>query len=207
MIIINTEEKTNIVFSVLYNSSFLNNGLKKEGITKESSNIYFRIFRTAILGNILYKEGVRKIEEEDEMESEIIALLFESFLFLIRSAYDQLLKSIKKSFKNELPEGFNNFIKNVKNGKYPEIDIKFKEYLLSERFNFEELRNFRNSMKMKTASVFVYVKNKTYHINASVYSDNKSGRLKEVDCELANLVLRYTISLSVLMFYLDKFKK
>ena len=208
MIIIDVKKKKSFVFGIWYNCPFLKEGLKKEGITKKSSNIFFRIYRVAILADILYKEGSKKAKKEDEIiqtESDIIALFFESFLFLLRTIYDDLLKILENNFKGELPKSFDKFIKNVEKGKYPEIEGKFKKYLLSKRFNFKEIRNFRNSIKMKTASTSAYIKNNVYHINALIYDNNTPNKPQKIDKELSVLTLDYVISLSLLMYYINRF--
>ena len=125
MINIDVSKPTGPVFNVLFNSPFLKEGLAKERNLR-TSNIFFRIFRTAVLGNILYQEGKRKFKKpEVDAELEILAIFFGSFMFLLRSAYDYLLDTLQNNCKDELPSSFNKFVKAIKQGRYPEIKGRF----------------------------------------------------------------------------------
>lgn len=202
MIIIDVHKAGSPVFNLIYNNPLLKKGLKKERNLK-TANIFIRIFRTAILGDILFKEGYRK--SINKAEEEVLATFFESFIFLLRSVYDYLLDTLRYECKEKLPQSFNNFIKQIKNGKYPEIKGRFREHLLREAFSFEEIRNLRDSIKRQTASVYIYMKNKKPHVHATVYGRNKSEK-NTIDMELSQIIFNYSAILSILMFYINKMK-
>jgi len=202
MIIIDVNKPGSSVFNLIYNNPFLKKGLKKQRNLK-TAQIFIRIFRTAILGDILFKEGHKK--NINGAEEEVLAALFESFMFFLRSVYDYLLDTLRYECKENLPQSFNDFVKKVKNGKYPEIKGRFREHLLKEAFNFEEIRDLRDSIKRKTASVYIYTKNKKPHIHAVVYGRNKSER-HIIDTELSQIIFNYAAALLILMFYINKMK-
>jgi hypothetical protein len=204
MIIIDEKEPIGPVFSLIYNNPLMKKGLKKERNLK-TANIFSRLFRVATLGDILYKQGKRKFDKEGA-ETEILAVFFESFIFLLRTVYDYLLDTLQYECKEKLPESFNHFIKNIKKGRYPEIQGRFREHLLNKAFSFEEIRNLRDSIKRKTASVYIYLKDKTPYVHAIVYERNKSEK-NIIDMELSQIVFNYTAIVSILMFYIDRIKR
>jgi len=188
---------TSYAFHALVLNYFVKNVLSKRK-DKTSVQIYFRLFRAGIIGDILYKAGEGQVEDiESEVNSEILAALFEGYLALARSIYDYLLIFLKEQYGVE-QTSFNDFIKKVKQGKYEGIDEKFKRHLDNKLFS--DLRNLRNSVIHKTANLFVYVKEKKYRIEGTIYRDDKTK--ESLDESLYLLVFGYTTSLLLLMSYI-----
>lgn len=192
------DKPSSYAFHALSQNYFVKNVLHKRK-DKISSQIYFRLFRTGVIGDILYKAGEKEINNSDhDVNNEILAGLFESYLTLARSIYDYLLIFLKDQYGVE-EKSFNKFLKKVQSGKYIEIEEKFRKHLNNKIFS--DLRNLRDSSVHKTANVFIYVKNKKYRVDANVYSDG--GVLKEkLDESLRTLIFVYTTGLLLLMAYI-----
>jgi len=133
--VIDFTQASTYAFFGLSQNYFVKEVLEKRD-DKKSKQLYFRLFRTGLVGDILFKKGTKHIESENHTaEMELLAGLFESYMFLIRTIYDYLLHFLKKY--NVKESSFNDFLKKVKNDKYPALDEKFKKHLLNTRL-FDE---------------------------------------------------------------------
>lgn len=66
---------------------------------RKSTQLYFRLFRTGLIGDILYKKADEYLEsEEHTAEMELLAGPFESYMFLVRSVYDYLLHFLREKY-------------------------------------------------------------------------------------------------------------
>jgi hypothetical protein len=167
---------------------------------KTSTHLYFRLFRTGIIGDMLYKAGQIHVEElEHDVNNEVLAALFESYLALARSIYDYLLIFLKEQYGVK-QESFNDFLKKVNKGEYKEIDKKFRDHL--DNKIFADLRNLRDSVIHKTANLSIYVKDGEYRIEGTLYRDDKVN--ERIDESLYALMMKYTTSLLLLMSYITE---
>jgi len=197
--IIDFKQPTTYGFTAVALNYFVEEILKKREDLK-SKHLYFRLFRTGVIGDILYKKGEEYIEsEEHEPDNELIAALFESYLFLARTVFDYLLHFLKEQYGVK-ESSFYAFLKKVESGHYPEIKGKFREHLINSKF-FEEIRALRDSIKRQTPYIFVYVKDNKYRVEGTIY--NRSGEKKEsFDEELRLKMFGYSTALLILMAYI-----
>lgn len=192
------DKPSSYAFHALSQNYFVKNVLHKRK-DKISSQMFFRLFRTGIIGDILYKAGEQEINDsKHDVNHEILAGLFESYLTLARSIYDYLLIFLKDQYNVE-QKSFNKFLKKVQLGEYPGIEEKFRKHLDNKIFS--DLRNLRDSSVHKTANVFIYVKNKKYIVEANVYNDD-GGLKQKLDESLHTLIFGYTTGLLLLMAYI-----
>ncbi|MDP2629824.1 MAG: hypothetical protein Q8P56_00260 [Candidatus Uhrbacteria bacterium] len=166
---------------------------------RKSTQLYFRLFRTGLIGDILYKKADEYIEsEEHTAEMELLAGLFESYMFLARSIYDYLLHFLREKY-NVTDSSFSDFLKKVEKGNYPEIQGKFKDHLLNTKL-FEEIRSLRDSIKRQTPYLFIYVKENRYWIDGTIYK--RDGTKESFDDPLHTKIFAYTTALLLLMSYI-----
>lgn len=190
---------TSYAFHALALNYFVKHVLSKRN-DETSTHLYFRLFRAGLVGDMLYKAGQMNIEDfEHNVNNEMLAALFESYLALARSVYDYLIIFLKERYGVE-QDSFNDFLKKIKKGEYKEIDKKFRDHL--DNKIFIDLRNFRDSVIHKTANLFVYVKDGEYMIKGTLYRDGKGS--EKVDESLHSLMFKYTTSLLLLMSYIAK---
>lgn len=193
----NFDSPSSYAFHALTLNYFVKQVLSKKDNTI-STNLYFRLFRTGIIGDILYKAGQDQIEDPDHgVNHEILAALFEGYLTLARSIYDYLLVFLKEQYGVK-QDSYNKFLKKVKQGEYKDIDEKFRNHLDNKLFS--DLRNLRDSVIHKTANLSIYVKDKKYRVEGTIYRDG--GTKERVDESLYLLVFGYTTSLLLLMVYI-----
>lgn len=141
--------------------------LKNEKISyKNKKNIVQRLLRVAIIGDILYKNGNHKIENEIEWEKEFLAGLSEGCIFLIRTIYDYLTPL----FGSNLPSSFNELLKRIERDKVA-IPKDLKKSVLILGKNFDRLKLVRDSLKYK--NIHITVKNKKYYIEADLSNKKK----------------------------------
>lgn len=166
---------------------------------KKSTQLYFRLFRTGLIGDILYKKSEEFIETQGHTaETELLAALFESYMFLVRSIYDYLLHFLKEKH-NITDSSFSNFLKKVEKGNYPEIQGKFKDHLLNSKL-FDEIRSLRDSIKRQTPYISLYVKENHYWIRGTIYK--RDGTTEKLDASLHMKMFSYTTALMLLMSYI-----
>lgn len=192
------ERPTTFAFHAIVLNYFVENVLQKKG-DKKSRQLYFRLFRTGLIGDILYKKGDEDIKsEEHAAEMELLAALFESYLFLIRTIYDYLLHFLREKYGVQ-DNSFSSFLKKVQKGSYPEIDGKFREHLLNTKL-FDEIRTLRDSIKRQTPYVFIYVKENKYWVDGTIYK--RDGTKERFDDSLHAKIFAYTTALLLLMAYI-----
>src|SRR5690606_10578099 len=89
------------------------------------------------------------IDEDNSVEDEILAALFESYLFYLRSIYDYLLHYLKQ-FDKRGNRRFSKFLNDVENGKIKGLNDNLKNNLLNRK-TFDEIRSLRDSIKRQTS--------------------------------------------------------
>ena len=192
-------EKTTYGFHGIALNYFVEEVLKKRD-DKKSKQLYFRLFRTGLIGDILYKNGSERIDsEEHSAENELLAALFESYVFLVRTIFDYLLHFLEDKYGVK-DESFYDFVKKVKDGKYPEIKGKLREHIKKVKL-FEEIRALRDSIKRQTPYISVYVKDNIYWVDGTIYGRD-GGKKEDFDQPLRTLVFGYTSALLLLMSYM-----
>ncbi len=174
----------------------------KEVLTKrhdaKSTQLYFRLFRTGLLGDILYKAGSIKVQgEAHDVNNEMLAAVFESYLVLARSIYDYLLIYLKEQYGVE-EASYNRFLKQVEKEKYKTFSTRFREHLKNRLFG--DLRSLRDSVTHKTANLMIYIKDGEYRVDGTVYRDG--GVSERLDESLHTLIFGYTTTLLLLMSYI-----
>jgi hypothetical protein len=166
-LVISFNKRTSYGFHAVVLNYFVDQILAKSKDLK-TTHVYFRLFRTGIIGDILYKQGQRVIKgDENFAEEQFLASLFESYMFLARSIYDYLLHFLKQKYKIN-DNSFYRLINKIKEGKYPEIEGKLRDHLKNGKI-FEETRDLRDSIKQKTSNIDVYVKNNKYWVSGTIY--------------------------------------
>mgnify|MGYP001574958879 FL=1 len=196
--IIDFSESSTYAFTALTQTYFVKEILQKKD-DKKSKQLYFRLFRTGLIGDILYKKGSESIKsEEHTAEMELLAALFESYLFLSRTIYDYLLHFLKDKYGVK-DNSFNNFLKKLKKDDYSEIKGKFRKHLLKQKL-FDEIRSLRDSIKRQTPYVFVYVKENIYWVNGTIFK--RDGSKENFDDPLHTKIFAYTTGLLLLMSYI-----
>lgn len=192
-------KETTYGFSALFFNYFVEKILKKQNDSK-STELFFRLFRTGLIGDILYKKGEEKIDsEKDSAEGQFLAALFESYVFLVRTIYDYLMHFLKKHH-GQGRYSYNDFLKKIRNGDYPKITGRFREYITKNTI-FDEVRALRDSIKEKTPHIDVYVKDHTYYVTGIIYERN--GNTREVFNELLRVkIFLYSTGLLLLMSYI-----
>lgn len=196
--VVNFNKRTSYGFHALVLNYFVDQVLAKN-VDLKATQIYFRLFRTGIIGDILYKQGQKVIKiNENFAETQFLAALFESYMFLTRSIYDFLLHFFKQKYKIN-DNSFHRFINNIRKEKYLEIEGKLRGYLKSSKI-FEETRDLRDSIKYKTSNVDVYIKNNKYWVSGTIYKRN--GEKEKFDDSLYLKMFGYTTGLFMLMSYL-----
>jgi len=196
--VINFNKRTSYGFHAVVLNYFVDQVLAKSKDLK-TMHIYFRLFRTGIIGDILYKQGQKVIKgDENFAEEQFLASLFESYMFLARSIYDYLLHFLKQKYKID-DNSFHRFINKIKKEKYPEIEGKLRDHLKNSKI-FEDTRDLRDSIKQKTSNIDVYVKNNKYWVSGTVYKRN--GEKEKFDDSLYLKMFGYTTGLLLLMSYL-----
>lgn len=195
--IINFAESSSFCFTGIALNYFATEILSKRNDLK-SKQLFFRLFRTGIIGDILYKKGRKYVKsEEHRAENELIAALFESYMFLLRTIYDYLLQFLHEKYSVR-ENSFYKFIKKIRNGEYPEIKGKLRYYLQSE--SFEEIRALRDSIKRQTPYIFIYVKDHRYQVEGTIYK--RDGQREKFDEKLRVKILGYSAVLFLLMSYM-----
>lgn len=191
------DKPSSYAFHALALNYFVKEVLSKRN-DKMSTQLYFRLFRTGLIGDILYKAGSEHVDnDEHTVNNEMLAALFEGYLVLARTIYDYLLIFLKEKYGVK-EDSFNKFLKQLKNEKYAGIDKKFKDHLNNKLFS--ELRSLRDSVAHKTPNVMVYVKNGEYWVGGTIYRDDESR--ESFDESLHTLIFGYTTSLLLLMSYI-----
>lgn len=193
----NFNTPSSYAFHALYLNYFVKNILTKRK-DKTSMQLHFRLLRTGLIGDILYKAGQERVEQQEhEAGNEILAALFEGYLALARSIYDYLLIFLKEQYGVN-QTSYNKFLKKVKNGEYAGIDKKFRKHLDNKLFL--DLRNLRDSVIHKNANLLIHVKDNQYRVEGTIYRDDGTKEL--VDESLYILIFGYTTSLLLLMSYI-----
>ncbi len=166
---------------------------------RKSTQLYFRLLRTGLIGDILYKKADEYIESEEyTAELELLASLFESYMFLVRTIFDYLLHFLKGKY--DVPDAsFSKFLKKVERGDYPEIRGRFRDHLLNSKL-FEEIRSLRDSIKCQTPYVSIYVKENRYWVDGTIYK--RDGSKERFDDSLHTKIFAYTTALLLLMSYI-----
>ncbi len=201
--IIKFDEPTSYGYTAIVSNYFVEEILKKKIGTKDlkSKQIFFRLFRTGILGDILYKKGEEYIKSEDNFaETEFLAVIFESYMFLVRSIYDYMLHFLNKKFDIK-ENSFHKFISKIEKDDYPKITGKFRDHLKRNKL-FKEIRDLRDSIKQKTPYIFIYIKDHKYRVEGTIYKRNGT---KETFDELLYLkIFGYSTALLLLMSYITE---
>ncbi len=197
---INFNEATEYGYTAIMSNYFVEEILKKQTDLK-SKQIFFRLFRTAIIGDILFKKSKELCTNEDEAENQFLAALFESYMFLVRTIYDYMMHYMKEYGVNET--SFNDLIKKIKKGGYPEIKGKLRKNINDSPF-FDEIRSLRDSIKRQTPYIFVYVKNSEYRISGTIYK--RDGSKEDFDETLYLKIFGYSTALLLLMSYIAENK-
>jgi len=196
--VINFEDKSSFCFHSVTQNYFVKEILTKRN-DKKSKQLFFRLLRVGIIGDILYKAGEKKMKsEEHSSECEFLAALFESYIFLVRTLYDYFLHLLKN--KHGIKENsFNKFVKKIKKGDYPEIKGKLRERIIKDKV-FEEIRSLRDSIKQRTPYIFVYVKENKYYVDGTIYK--RDGTQQNFDELLSAKIFSYSAALLILMSYI-----
>jgi len=196
--VITFDEPSSYAFHAIALNYFVYEVLQKKD-DKKSVQLYFRLIRTGIIGDILYKKADEFIEsEEHTAEMELLAGLFESYMFLVRSIYDHLLHFLREKY-NVTDDSFSDFLKKVKKGNYPQIQGKFKDHLLKTTL-FDEIRSLRDSIKRQTPYIAIYVKENRYWVDGTIYK--RDGTREAFDNPLHTKIFAYTTALFLLMSYI-----
>ncbi len=127
MIKIDTKKPTSPVFNMIFYSF---NDVFEANRNLYPLNTVPKIFRTAILANELYQEGHKKILEKDEIKNELLAILFESFIFYTRIVYDLSTDVLQKHTDQPISKSYNKLISSIKNNKIKEINGELKQFLI-----------------------------------------------------------------------------
>jgi len=198
--VIKFDEPTTFAFHSIFLNYFVAHVLKRRDDAK-SSQLYFRLFRTGLIGDILYKRANEHVPNKGHSaECELLAALFESYLFLARTVYDYLLHYLENE-RGVKDASFAKFLKKVRDGKYEKLGKKFRDHLQKQKI-FDNLRALRDSVKQKTSHVVITVKNNAYHVEATMY--DRDGKKTEIDESLHTQMFGYTVSLAMLMTYLSE---
>ncbi|MDO8590054.1 MAG: hypothetical protein Q7R69_02180 [bacterium] len=193
----NFDKPSSYAFHAVALNYFVKEVLSKRN-DKKSTQLFFRLFRVGLIGDILYKAGGKHIKNnEHDVNHEILAALFEGYLVLARSVYDYLLVFLKEQYGVE-ELSFNKFLKQVKKEKYKGFNSKFKTHLNSKLFT--DIISLRDSVTHKTPNLMVYVKNGKYRIDGTIYRDD--GTRENFDESIHTLIFGYTTSLLLLMSYI-----
>ncbi len=196
--IIDFQKPSSYAFHAVFLNYFVYEVLQKKD-DRKSKQLYFRLFRTGLIGDILYKKAEEYIvSEEHTVEMELLAGLFESYMFLVRSIYDYLLHFLKDEYDVQ-DNSFSDFLKKVEKGNYPEIQGKFRDHLLKTKL-FDEIRSLRDSIKRQTPYIFLYVKENQYWIDGVIYK--RDGSKEKFDDTLHTKIFAYTTALLLLMSYI-----
>lgn len=199
MITFTTEDETSVAYNLIY-QPFL------EVFEADKSNIwgyaFFKIFRTAIIADTLYKEGGKKVLENDDAKNQFLSLLFESYIFYVRIVYDLSTDIIQQHSNGAVKKSFNGFLKSVKGGKIENLDENLQKYVDRYSDRFGELKDIRDSLK-RNSTADVYVKEETFFVFLKYY-DKKGNTHKVLDTELSKVVLEQSILLCLLGVYLKK---
>lgn len=192
-------EATTYGFSALFLNYFVEEVLKKQSDSK-STELFFRLFRTGLIGDILYKKGEEKVNsKEHTAEGQLLAALFESYVFLVRTIYDYLMHFLKEHH-GKGRYSYNDFLKRIRNGEFPKITGRFREHVTKNTI-FDEVRALRDSIKEKTPHIDVYVKDQKYYVAGIIYERN--GNTREVfDEPLRIKIFLYSTGLLLLMSYI-----
>jgi hypothetical protein len=197
---IDFEEETTYGFSALFSNYFVKEVLNKQNDSK-SIELFFRLFRTGLIGDILYKKGMEKKvgSDKDTAERQFLAAMFECYVLLVRTIYDYLMHFLKKHH-GQGRYSYSDFLKKIKKGDYPEINGRFREYITKNTI-FDEVRALRDSIKEKTPHIDIYVKDHKYYVTGIIYERN--GNTKEVfDEPLQIKIFLYSTGLLLLMSYI-----
>lgn len=190
-------EPSSYGFHALSQNFFVEEVLAKRS-DKKSTQLYFRLLRTGILGDVLYKAGELSLEsEEHNASNEILAVMFEAYLTHARSIYDYLLVFLREKYGVK-ETSFSRFLKRVKDGQYKGLNTKFRKHLDNKLFS--DLRNLRDSVVHRTPNLMVYVKGRKFWVDGTLYRDD--GSKEEFDESLLKLMFGYTSSLLLLMSYI-----
>jgi len=190
-------EPSSYAFHAVALNYFVKQVLSKRN-DKKSTHLFFRLFRVGLIGDVLYKAGSKRVDnDEHDANHEMLAALFEGYLVLARSVYDYLLMYLKEQYGVE-ECSFNKFLKQIKKDKYKNINDKFKAHLNNKLF--KDLRSLRDSVTHKTPNLMVYVKDGQYKIDGTIYRDD--GTKEHFDESLYILIFGYTTSLLLLMSYI-----
>ena len=132
------------------------------------------MFRTGLLGDILYKAGSKKLtSNEHDANHEMLAALFEGYLVLARSIYDYLLVFLREKYGVQ-ETSYNKFLKQVKKEKYKDFSERFREHLNNKLFT--DLRSLRDSVTHKTANLMIYVKDGEYRVDGTIYIETTTPK-------------------------------
>lgn len=205
MITLDTKNSTSKAFSVIF-YSFLD--LFKLDINLKPT-LFLKIFRTAIVADTLYQEGNKKISANNDIETEFLALLFESFILNVRIIYDLSMDVIAKHSGKKLKKSYNEFSSKISKIELKEIDEDFQnfvtDFVVRYSDKFKELKNIRDSIKRDTTAD-VYIKNQKFFVFLKYY-DKEKKQYKILDEELSVIVFSQCALLCILAVRLKKMMK
>jgi hypothetical protein len=157
-----------------------------------------RIFRIALLSDTIYSLSSRKRKKLDIVEAEYIAMLIELYFLYLRTLYDYLCLLIEKETEKKQPASFRKFLKNIKVNK-SELKLKSKFiYFIKKDTGFEKLKSIRDSIKMGTPLVKVWLEKEKLLVEFSFCHSDK--KVKEKCCESGRqLIFNYSAITAIWM--------
>jgi hypothetical protein len=194
MIIFNEKKPTSAAFSLIY-GPFLD-VFKIVAKNHKMPDVFFKIFRTAIVADLLYKEGHKKVFKDDEAKKQFLSFLFESFILYVRIVYDLSTDIMQEYSVNIIKKSYNDLISDIKKGKIKGLDQNLCKYIVRYSDKFVDLKNIRDSIK-RNSTADIYIKNKTFFVFLK-YFGKKERVYKILDERLSVVVFSECAFLCVL---------
>jgi len=157
-----------------------------------------RIFRIALLSDTIYGLSSKKRKSLDIVEAEYIAMLIELYFLYLRTLYDHFCLLIEKETGKKQPASFRKFIKNIRVNK-SELKMKseFIDFVKKDS-GFEKLKSIRDSIKMGTPLVKVWLEKEELFVEFSFCHSDKKVKEKCRECG-RQLIFNYSAITAIWM--------
>ncbi len=137
-----------------------------------------RLFRLMLFADGLYYEcSVKRIRMSDP-KKEFIGMQFELFFLYLRTVYDYFAIIINKEIgNNNLPNGFHKLAKKINNDELNEFEKNMKNNFVKFIHGdyFFKMKDIRDSIKMRTTTLDVVIKNNFVYVQSEDKKVNDFG--------------------------------
>lgn len=165
------------------------------------SQIVYRLFRLTILADSLYHDSCFKRKRITGPKREFIGLHYELFFLYLRTIYDYFAILVDKEIgEGKLPHNFNKLVKKIRKGDLSNFEKRCEErtikFIKSDN-GFSDLKNIRDSLKMKMTTLKVDIKDEHIYITGLYDTLSES---KKIDNFGYQIIYNYCAMTAIWMY-------